>query len=111
MMNKDGDSDLMLPLMMLMMGNQQPGGANNSMLPMMMLMNKDGDLSDIMPLMLLMGNQGPNQNNMMPMIMMMMMNKKWKGNCSSTMTDFKILIKTTILASLFKSFTSFQTFY
>src|SRR5574343_88516 len=65
----DFDGDNMLPMMMMMGGNNTMQG--NMMLPMMMMMSgKDNDMKKMLP-MLMMSNGG-DQNQMLPMMMMMM---------------------------------------
>lgn len=64
----DFDEDNMLPMMMMMGGNNTMQG--NMMLPMMMLMSgKDNDMKKLLPMLMMMGGD---QNQMQPMMMMMM---------------------------------------
>ena len=63
--NFDGDN--MLPMMMMMGGNNTMQG--NMMLPMMMMMSgKDNDMKKLLPMLMMMGGD---QNQMLPMMMMM----------------------------------------
>ena len=63
--NFDGDN--MLPMMMMMGGNNTMQG--NMMLPMMMMMSgKDNDMEKLLPMLMMMGGD---QNQMLPMMMMM----------------------------------------
>ena len=74
--DQDGKMDNMLPLVLMMSMNQQPGAPQSNMMPLLMMtMMKDGGNSDMMLPMMMMMSPGGMDPNMMMVMMLMMDNK------------------------------------
>ena len=94
--NNTMQGNMMLPMMMMMSGKDNDmkkllpmlmmGGDQNQMLPMMMMMQDSDDISSMLPMMMMAGNQQQQQNPMMMLAMMSMLKKDNKNKTEDAST-------------------------